>query len=93
CVTGPTICHVGECFQCANGTISHYFQLMLTIFSSPPFYTNLVHLPHETDPIPSEICDNPKHYPFFCDAIGAIDGTYIACAPSEREHAATWNRK
>ena len=66
---------------------------MLTIFSSLSFYTNLVHLPHETDPIPSEICDNPKRYPFFHDAIGAIDGTHIACAPSEREHAVTRNRK
>ena len=66
---------------------------MLTIFSSLPFYTNLVHLPHETDPIPSEIHDNPKCYPFFHDAIGAIDGTHIACAPSERERAAAQNRK
>ena len=66
---------------------------MLTIFSSPPFYTNLVRLPHETDPIPSEIRDNPKRYPFFRDAIGAIDGTHIACAPSERERAAARNRK
>ena len=30
---------------------------------------------------------------FLHDAIGAIDGTHIACAPSERECAATCNRK
>lgn len=70
-----------------------YFRLMLTIFSSPPFYTNYVHLPCGTDPIPPEIRDNPKRYPFFCDAIGAIDGTHIACSPSEKERAAARNRK
>ena len=62
-------------------------------FSSQPFYTNEVWLPHQTDPVPPEICNNPKCYPFFHVAIGAIDGTHIACAPSERECAAAHNRK
>ena len=62
-------------------------------FSSQPFYTNEVRLPHQTPPVPPEICNNPKRYPFFHDAIGAIDGTHIACAPSERERAAARNRK
>ena len=68
-----------------------YFQLILTIFSSQPFYTDYVHLPSETDPILPEICNNPKHYPFFCDAIGAIDGKHIICSPSETEYAAACN--
>jgi DDE superfamily endonuclease len=66
---------------------------MLTIFSSTPFYTRYVYLPHENDPIPPEIHNNPKRYPFFRDAIGAIDGTHIACSPSEKERAAARNRK
>jgi hypothetical protein len=66
---------------------------MLIIFSSKPLYTDEVRLPHETDPIPPKIHNNPKHYPFFCDAISAIDGTHIACAPLERKRAAACNRK
>jgi hypothetical protein len=66
---------------------------MLEIFSSMPFYTEHVHLPNATDPIPPEIQNNPKHYPFFCDTIGAIDGTHIVCSPSARERAAARDRK
>jgi hypothetical protein len=58
---------------------------MLEIFSSPPFYTNYIHLPAVDDPIASYIKDNPKFFPFFRDAISAIDGTHFACLPSAAE--------
>ena len=66
---------------------------MIEIFSFQPFNTDLVFLPCATDPTPPEICNNSKCYPFFHNVIGAIDGTHIACAPSEREHAAACTRK
>jgi hypothetical protein len=50
---------------------------MLSIFSSAPFYTEFVHLPTEETPIPPEVYFNPRFYPFFDGALGAIDGTQI----------------
>lgn len=66
---------------------------MLFIFSSPPFYTNYVRLPNANDPIHPNIQNNDKWYPFFKDAIGAIDGTHIICSPSREERNTVLNRK
>jgi len=59
--------------------------------SSPPFYTKYVYLPSEMMPTPDEIKDNPKFYPFFSDALGAIDGTHINCCPSVLERQTAQN--
>ena len=61
---------------------------MLTALSSPPFYTNYVWLSTATNPVPPKIFNDPQQYPFFCNAIGVIDGTHIICSPSEREQDA-----
>ena len=50
-VTGLTIQHTGECFQCSNNTISKCFQKMLGIFSSAPFYTTYITLPNANTPL------------------------------------------
>jgi len=76
-----------------NFLTGRYFKTMLMAFSSAPFYDSQVQLPRISDPIPPEIRDNPKRYPFFKDAIGAIDGTHINCSPSEQERQAARNRK
>ncbi|KAF8152519.1 hypothetical protein B0H34DRAFT_663958 [Crassisporium funariophilum] len=65
CVTGLSICHVGEHFQHANSTISIYFQHILNTLSLPPFHTKYVRLPQEGDLVPNYIKDNKKLYPFF----------------------------
>jgi hypothetical protein len=70
-----------------------YFREVLFALSSPPFYTKYVYLPSDTTPIPSEIQDNPKFYPFFEGALGAIDGTHINCCPSTTERQSARNRK
>jgi hypothetical protein len=57
------------------------------IFSSPPFYTQYVRLTVASDPPPSEIRKNPKFYPFFDGAIGAIDDSHISCSCPARERA------
>ena len=49
-VTGLSIQHTGECFQHSNDTISKYFQKMLVIFSSAPFYTTYITLPDTNTP-------------------------------------------
>lgn len=66
---------------------------MLAAFSSAPFYTTYVRMPTASDPVPPEIFHNPKRYPFFKDALGALDGTHINCSPSAQEREAARNRK
>ncbi|RDB30577.1 hypothetical protein Hypma_006985 [Hypsizygus marmoreus] len=89
CVTGLSIRHVGERFQHANETISTYFCLILTALASPPFYTKYVRLLAADDSVPSSILNNPKFFPFFGGALGAMDGTHINSSPSASErHAA-----
>lgn len=70
-----------------------YFKQMLKFFSSPPFYTDYVRLPDVNDPIPPEIRQNPKFFPFFKDALGAIDGTHINCTPTAEQRQAIRDRK
>jgi hypothetical protein len=66
---------------------------MLVAFSSPPFYTDNVCLPSARDPIPPEIEDEPKFYPFFKDSLDTIDGTHFNCTPTAAERHAARNRK
>jgi len=66
---------------------------MLLIFSSQPFYTKYVCLPTADHPVPSEIRNNPRFWPYFKDALGALDGTHIHSAPPIYERPANRNRK
>jgi DDE superfamily endonuclease len=66
---------------------------MLNFFSSPPFYTAFVQPPTVDAPTPSEICDNPLFFPFFKDALGAIDGTHINSFVTASEHHSARDRK
>ena len=70
-----------------------YFKEVLFAISSPNFYNQYVHLPTADDPVPPSILNNPKWFPFFEGAIGAMDGTHINCCPSSLEHQAARNRK
>jgi hypothetical protein len=69
------------------------FRTVLYAVSSPPFYTTYVRLPTVHDPVPSEIANNPKFFPFFKDAIGAMDGTHINCCPPQDERHLARDRK
>jgi hypothetical protein len=66
---------------------------MLDYFSSPPFYTEYVQLPIGGSPVPPLIQENLKFFPFFQSALGAVDGTHIACCPSAAERSAARNWK
>jgi hypothetical protein len=66
---------------------------MLCIFSSYPFYTKYVLLPTADDPVPPEIRENPKLWPYFKDALGALDGSHIHVSPPAIQRPSHRNRK
>ena len=66
---------------------------MLEAFSFTPFYTKYVDLP-TIDNMPSLFFkDNPKMWPFFQHALGAIDGCHIPYYPPASERELYRNRK
>ncbi|KIK90787.1 hypothetical protein PAXRUDRAFT_75288, partial [Paxillus rubicundulus Ve08.2h10] len=91
-VTSLPIRHTGEWFQSSNDTISCYFHRILIIFSSPLFYINYIQLP-TGEQIPAKICDNPKFWPYFHNAVGAIDGSHIHVSPPTFLHSNYQNCK
>jgi DDE superfamily endonuclease len=66
---------------------------MLFIFSSRPLYTDFVRLPRVNDPPSPYIHNNPKFYPFFKHAIGAIDGSHFLSSGTAEERALARDRK
>jgi hypothetical protein len=66
---------------------------MLKFFSSPPFYDQYVHLPSANASTPPYILNNPKFYPFFKNALSAIDETHINCMATTEMHQAARDRK
>ncbi|KIL63873.1 hypothetical protein M378DRAFT_39423, partial [Amanita muscaria Koide BX008] len=93
CVTGLTTRHAGERFQRSNATISKYFKQMVKIFSSQPFYTKHVCQPASYNDSTHPLRHQPKLYPFFRHALGAIDGSHIHFAPPVFGQTAYRNRK
>ena len=65
---------------------------MVGIFSSPPFYTKYVQFP-TGEVILENIRCNPKFWPYFRNAIGAIDGSHIPIAPPAHLRGKYRNRK
>ena len=72
---------------------SSYFRHMLFIFSSYPFYTKYVKLPTADDPVMHEIRNNPKFWPYFKDALGALDGSHIHSSPPAIDRSSYHNQK
>jgi hypothetical protein len=66
---------------------------MLYIFASSPFYTTYVRLPEDGDRIPNKIYNNPKFWPYFEGAVGAIDGSHIHARPPSYDLPSYRNRK
>jgi hypothetical protein len=71
----------------------YYRYFCRVLHTSLPFYSTYVRLPDEGYSLPTEISDNAKFSPFFNDAVGAIDGTHINCAPSIEEWQTSCNQK
>ena len=70
-----------------------YFKQILHTLALSPFYTAVVQLSDANSPTPPEIRNSEKFYPFFADALGAIDGTHIHCIPSAADHDSARNCK
>lgn len=66
---------------------------MVNAFCFAPFYTKYVKQPTIDDPPSSFFKDNPKMWPFFRYALGAIDGCHIPFYPPGSEREAFRNRK
>jgi hypothetical protein len=61
-------------------SICRYFKKILFAMSGAPFYTKFIQFP-TGELVPSKIRNNPKFWPYFCNAIGAIYGSHIPIAP------------
>lgn len=70
-----------------------YFQKITHIFASAPFYTKYVKQVTPNDPPSSYLQNNPKLWPYFHRALGAIDGSHIHLATPSYLHTACRNRK
>ena len=66
---------------------------MLDIFVSPSFYSKYVSFPGDDFPVPTQICNNPKRWPYFRGAIGALDGSHIHAFPPAAERHVYHNCK
>ncbi|KAG2745660.1 hypothetical protein P692DRAFT_20680986, partial [Suillus brevipes Sb2] len=70
-----------------------YFKQIIITFSSRPIYSTYVRLPGTNTPIPTQILETTKLYPYFADIIDAIDSTHINCHPSAADCNVTCDRK
>jgi len=84
---------LGRLGRATHDSTHRYFRKILFIFSSPPFYSKHVRLATATDSVAYEIRSNAKFWPFFKDALGAMDGSHIHSAPPAVERASYRNRK
>jgi hypothetical protein len=69
------------------------FHRVLAAVTSRPFYHLYVKQPRRSSPTPTQIQDSPKFYPFFKDAIGAIDGTHVLANPGAEDRPRYRNHK
>ena len=65
---------------------------MLHFFSAAPFYTAQVRSPTANTLISPVITDDPR-FRFFCDCVGAVDGTHIHAFTSIKHHHHMHNHK
>ena len=65
---------------------------MVYTFSNHPFYTTYLQFP-TGETIPPEICQNPKFWLYFHNALGAIDRSHILISPPNHLHTSYWNCK
>jgi hypothetical protein len=70
-----------------------YFKRILIAFSSCPIYSTYVQLPDTDTPIPPQIVETMKLYPYFANVISAIDSMHINCHPSAADRDATHDCK
>ncbi|CAL5384396.1 unnamed protein product [Camellia sinensis] len=77
-------------FQHSTETIHRHFKIMMRALCR---LAVLIIRPPDPNVIPPEIRNNQKHYPWFKDCIGAIDGTHIAAHEPASKRTAYRGRK
>ncbi|CAL1401089.1 unnamed protein product [Linum trigynum] len=72
-----------ERFQHSTATISKYFGIVLKAVNK--IAVRLIK-PPDMGVVPEQMMDNSKFYPYFKDAVGAIDGVHIdAVVPTDEQ--------
>ena len=66
---------------------------MVKLFASEPLYSRHISFSSSTIGTHPNIMNNFRFWPYFKDAIGAIDGSHIPAFPPQRDRAAYRNRK
>src|SRR5882724_5597370 len=69
------------------------FNKILDAVTSPAFYKTYVKLPTQSTPLAPYIVNNPKLFPFFKGALGALDGTHISACPPSSDRSCYHNHK
>jgi len=59
----------------------------------PSFLQDLGELPTQSTPLAPYIANNPKLFPFFKGALGALDGTHISACPPSSDQSCYHNHK
>ena len=72
---------------------TRFFNLILNSVTSPAFYNIYIKLPTQSTPLNPYISENPKFYPFFKGALGALDGTHICARPPVSARSCYRNHK
>ncbi|MQM18376.1 hypothetical protein Taro_051364, partial [Colocasia esculenta] len=80
-----------EHFQHSTETISKHVREVTKVLASLHF--NYIKLPSLTDPMHPRIRHDDRFYPYFKDAIGAIDGTHVPAHILREKHARYRNLK
>ncbi|MQL97947.1 hypothetical protein Taro_030649 [Colocasia esculenta] len=80
-----------EHFQHSSETISYYVNHVIKAIALPRFI--YIVLPSGTHPVHPRIRHDDRFYPYFKDAIGAINGTYITAHLLKDRQACYRNRK
>jgi len=70
-----------------------FFHLILNSVTSPTFYNIYIKLPTQSSPLDPYISSNPKFYPCFKGALGALDGTHISAHPPASDRSCYCNCK
>jgi hypothetical protein len=65
--------------------IERYFHGVLNAIVNPAFYNSVVHLATTNTPPSSTITNNPKLSPFFDNAVGCLDSSYIPACPDSND--------
>ncbi|KIJ28317.1 hypothetical protein M422DRAFT_107730, partial [Sphaerobolus stellatus SS14] len=92
-VTNSSNRKVAERFQRSGDTISKCFHRVVNALTCPAVYNTYIRFPDMNTPIPEEIRQSKKFYPFLKAAIGATDGSHIPVHPPAKIRARFRNRK